>query len=294
MELNKQSAITPQNAAAEPEAQAAPAKRSVGERMFDWFTYGGLAWIGTFIATIPLAYYMKHEGGEKHYKKAAEFLAKKKVNPALSKGLMETFITMQGGNAMILPIIAAEHYKVPIVKGLNRLMNDPTDPSTIEEAPKQTAGSLVLGRLTAFLTVFACFFGARSAFKDTFSTFEHEFASHTSKLLGKPPHPGSKTYRLGEIAALDVFATTASAVLLYVSSHFLAKKAYAKKQPTPAVERETGNKTNAPLRDGEIATDSPLLPKHEETADAVPTLKVSNAQHDAPLVHRGELQVAAH
>ncbi len=34
--------------------------RSVGERVFDWGVYGGIAGIGAFVATVPLAYTLKY------------------------------------------------------------------------------------------------------------------------------------------------------------------------------------------------------------------------------------------
>ena len=37
-----------------------PQHVSKGERLFDWITYGGMAGLGTFLITIPIAFHAKY------------------------------------------------------------------------------------------------------------------------------------------------------------------------------------------------------------------------------------------
>lgn len=286
--------IMPTSTAAEP--PAAPKRdRSIGEKAFDWFTYGGVAGVGTFIATIPLAFWMRYQGGAKHYDAARNWLKDRKIEGTVNDALLGTFITMWGGNAMMLPVAGLEKAKVPIVKAVNRLMNDPTDPTTIEEVPKQTIGSLIWGRIAAFSVVFVSFFSMESVFKNTFKTFNEEFGELTCKVLKKPTHVPHATelgkmvestpYRVGKIAALDVFATVAAATLLYISSHFLAKKEHVKRQAAPVSDK----RTSRALFNEEGEQHDTAQPASES-----PSLTISHARHDAPLNERStpELQAA--
>lgn len=245
-----------------------PAKkdRSIGEKIFDWGTYSGINGIGTFALTLPVAYWMKYGGGKGMYDSAAKTLSEKVFhhlpgswNEGISKGLLSTTILMQGGNLMLLPVGIAEHYKVPIVKGLNRLFNDPTDPATIEEAPKQTVGTLVMGRLRAFAMVFAAFTGAGFLVGKQMSKFESAFGRAVCAFLNKPIKEidgitNTPAFRYGEMAALDVFATTAATILLYDGSHKFAAQAQEKKRAgnhgtatTPFADENPSAASDAPI-----------------------------------------------
>jgi hypothetical protein len=214
-------------------------QRSVGEKIFDWTTYSGINGIGTFALTLPVAYFLKHGGGKPHYDKAAAALERQlvKVLPQdisgkASKIFLETSILMQGGNAMLLPVGIAEHYKVPIVKGLNQFLGDKTDPSTIEAAPKQTAMTLIRGRLRAFGIVFGAMAFAETFFGNHMRQFQQAAGRALCAFRNRPIDPHSKPYHYGELAALDVFSTAAAAVLLYEGSHKFAKEAQRKRAST--------------------------------------------------------------
>lgn len=224
----------------------APVKKtkSKGERFFDWAVYGGIAGVGTFVATVPLTYLFRHTAvGERYYfgivnglHKAVEKVAPQLVSKKIAEDAVMTTALMMGGNAMLLPVGYAEKHKVTTVTGLNTILGDATPPDQIESQPQQTWGSLVKARLTAWGAVFAAIFGASSMFPKSFAMFENEFAERTCKALGKPTEVmkegrmvPSRSYLLGKISALDVFATAAAAMLLYVAGHSFARKREEKK-----------------------------------------------------------------
>lgn len=228
---------------AEPCATAKKTK-SKGERVFDWGVYGGIAGVGTFIATVPLTYLFRHTAvGERYYlgivnglHKAVEKVAPQLMSKKIAEDAVMTTALMMGGNAMLLPVGYAEKHKVTTVSGLNTILGDATPPDQIEAQPQQTWSSLVKARLTAWGAVFASIFGASALFPKAFSTFENEFAERTCKALGKPTEVmkegrmvPSRSFLLGKISALDVFATAAAAVLLYVAGHSFARKREEKK-----------------------------------------------------------------
>lgn len=212
------------------------AARSKGEKLFDWLVYGGLGGVATFLVTIPLAYWMRYSGGEA---KMATWLDKVGVRGNLAKQVLNTTTLSHGGNLMILPIAYAEARHAQIVDGLNKMVGDPTPVEEIQAKNKPTFGSLVRGRVTAWLAVLAGFVGFGTAFKHTVQTFENEMGERFCKLANVPRHyfaeavengfktmkqHESKTYRIGVISAQDIFATACAATLLYFGSHFFARK----------------------------------------------------------------------
>ena len=222
-------------------APNAPAQKpkSKGERVFDWLVYGGIAGVGVFVATVPLTYLFKYtKTGSKYYHglvdvlvKGAEKIAPSMLSEKAAEDVVMTTSLMMGGNAMLIPIGYAEKHKVTTVSGLNTILGDPTPPSDIEQKPKQTWGSLVKARLAAWGTVFTALFSASWAFPKSFTMFENEFAERFCQVFKKPTEiikegtlVPSRSFLLGKISALDVFATTAAAILLYVAGHSFARK----------------------------------------------------------------------
>lgn len=213
--------------------------RSIGEKIFDWTTYSGINGIGTFLITIPVAFSLKH-GKLSGFNTQGVHLLENKVFSALpgwlrtplSTSLMSSTVLMQGGNAMLLPVAMAEHFKVPIVTGLNRMLGDKTDPSAIEEAPKQTLGTLFAARLRAFGVVFLSFFGANLLFGKSLEKFETAVGRAYQNFRNPAAHTADeslKHFQLGKIGALDVFATAAASILLYDGSHKMAERAQRKR-----------------------------------------------------------------
>jgi len=235
----------PEHKPPEPLPEAKNTK-SGGEKTFDRAVYVGLAGVGTFIVTLYLAFKLKHGGwAGPRYQEAIGWTQRnlaRVFSPETSKKVAEeavmTSALMMGGNAMIVPIGVAEHYKVPIVSGLNTMMGDKTPPEAIEKAPKQTWWSLIEGRLVAWGAVFGALMSARFAVPKSFELFQAEVGERTHQLVQwmrrAPTLVGeavkeTRSFRVGKLAALDVFATIAAATILYVGGHFFARKQAEKK-----------------------------------------------------------------
>lgn len=249
-------------------SENAPRPRSKGEKIFDDAVYTGLGGVATFILTIPVAHKFIFGSWKGVIDKGTKWLTDTKpmqilptgLRHKLSKSLVTSSILMQGGNLMLLPIAWAEHYKVRIVRGLNTMLGDETDPALIEEAPKQSLGNLFVARMKALGVVFASFFTAELLFEKPLERFNHACGRALSGFTGRATHinlkPGmihngveitektramSKTYEYGLLGGLDIFATAAATTLLYEGSRDSAKK-HAKKEghdekPTTSVSQ---------------------------------------------------------
>ena len=251
----------------EPSATARTAK-SKGEKFFDRAVYGGIAGVGTFVATIFITYLLKYGSWKGFHNGLARAIEKglTKIKPgvahaASAEEIAMTTTLMMGGNLMLLPVGIAEHHKVALVSGLNTAMDDPTPKEAIQHAPKQTWDSLIKSRIVAWLAVFAAFKGAGMAFSQTMQSSENETGKLLCKLTGKPAtrlvkgiEQETKTFIFGKIGALDVFATIGSAILLYLGGHFFARKQEEKKERR-AASHHTGA---APTRDVTVGEMEPL------------------------------------
>lgn len=230
-------------------------KRSRGESLFDWTVYGGIAGVGTFVATLWLTKWLTEGRGSAFTEKCVAKLEgglSRFFTPETSKNVAKqatlTTALMQGGNMMLLPVALAEHYKEPLVAKANVILGEEGPQENVVKAPQQTLLSLVQGRLTAWGVVFASLFTASQLFKKTFQTFEEEFANLACKIVKKPAQVmakdgsmvASEAYRYGKIAAVDVFATAAAATLLYVGGHFFARRHEEKKAHVPPEQRHRG------------------------------------------------------
>ncbi len=224
--------------------------KSKGEKIFDWTVYGLMNYAGTFLLTMPLAYFIKHGAGKNWYDKidrgAEELGLHKGFGGNIVKALQSTFITFWGGNVMLVPVRLAENFKVGIVTKLNEWLGDKTDPSQIQEAPKQTWGTLIGGRLVAFFMTFSMMFAADMMIGKYFQQLQ-ELGGNLFKRFAKPKN-AQKAYHYGEIAALDSFATVASTALLYVTSHFFAQKREEK------IERKLASKSGTHADEAELET----------------------------------------
>ncbi len=220
-----------------------PPKVSIGERLFDFGTYVGVGGVGTFLATIPLTYWFKYSMAEQVHWASKQMVGRFGMHEHTAEKLLTTSMLMQGGNLGVLLIKPLENYKIQIVEALNSFFGDKTDISEMKEAPKQTWTSLIVGRLLAFAVVYLSFEGATKIFgKQRFENFEAGFSKNVvCEPLGcdVATKAGEETvaYRVGKIAALDTFATTAATTLLYFGSKFVAALGFKKpdhEAPAPA------------------------------------------------------------
>ncbi len=224
-----------QSAVLQAEEKAKKTSTSKGEKLFDLVTYGGIAFAGVFVATLPWTYWSKHGGGKKFHDWVNKSLTKQGASEAVAEQTFNTLILGSLGNAAVVPVKIMENYKPQIVDKFNDMLGDKSHDASVGEDPKQTWMSLIKSRVAAYTAVFVSLQGAVKIFgHKKFSEFEEKFAEHiVCKPLGKPTHtPGmakiaaneTKAFRYGKIGALDVFATAAATVLLYAGSRFFAKE----------------------------------------------------------------------
>ena len=218
-ELNNQTIASPQ--------AATPVEKSRGDKLFERWLYGGLNGVGTFIATIPLAYSAKYGKFKEPLENFGERLGRAGLGAKNVNTVTLMLATSLGGTAMLLPTWLAEHYRKPIVARLNGKPADqpPAPDAPAEyEAPKQTLGSLLRGRVLAMAAVTASFGVANHFFADAFKKFETNIGEKAVQWFAKNKSAAftEKTKLYGEMAALDIFATAAASSILFVGSRFFA------------------------------------------------------------------------
>lgn len=200
---------------------------SKGEKWFDWLAYGGVAGVGTFAVTLPLAYLAKYGKVAKYFEAGTNWLIKKGMNPSLAEPLLSTTALVHGGNLMTLAVKLAEDNKKPIVTKLDEMLGDKTDEAALDAEPKQSWASMIKARVVAWLTVYTTMQGSVSLFgADKLAAIEHGVGSTVCNIVRKPTHIAGKEtvlYRYGKLGALDLLATAASATLLYVGSRVFAR-----------------------------------------------------------------------
>jgi hypothetical protein len=246
--------------------------RSKGEKLFDWLVYGVLGTLVTFLLTLPIGYKIRYGGGEA---RMAAGLEKIGIRGNFARDVLKTTTLSHGGNLMILPIAYAEAHHTQIVDGLNKMTLDPTPVSEIQAKPKPTLGNLVAARATAWVAVFVSFFGLSKPFKSTFEAFEVDTGNLLYNKFGKPktesgiakmiPKEETRSFRYGRLAAQDIFATIAAGTLLYMGSHFFARKQKEKSDR----KQETRDTADHAVR--EFST----MPQAQPTKTENPTVKLS-------------------
>lgn len=314
-----QAETQPQNGkpdwAIKAEAAGYERKKTIGEKKFDNRAYFLWAGVGTFIFTIVTAFalrdgrfnvpfYKNKEGEPVSFQKGYQALTAavgdklhstrlfkdkdKKAAHNIAGSAMLTTVTFAGGFIPLPFIRNMERNKAKIVKRLNEKYGTAEDVAVGEanvkdEAP-QSWGSILKGRVGAWLIVFATFAGiGGKLIPNTFGGIEKDFENLAGK-AGQKIHSwpeGSEKYfaatgenktqkeaneaaalpegtsdkqenqmytykRTGELMAVDVFATAMSATLLYVLSKFFANKNKDKKaQNHNEVVEETYRYVNA-------------------------------------------------
>ncbi|NBO20016.1 MAG: hypothetical protein EBV03_12505, partial [Proteobacteria bacterium] len=254
---------TPQEIAAEEKAKSTSSSK--GERLFDWLTYGGISFAGVFIATMPWTYYTKYGSGKKFHEWVVKGLKNKGVSEHVAEQTFNTLVLGSLGNVAIIPIKFLENHKPAIVDKFNDWLGDKSHDASVDKDPKQSWTSLILARVAAYTAVFVSLQGAVAALGGKkFQKFEEKFAEHVvCKPLGYATHtPGmaktvaneTKAFRYGKIGALDVFATGAATILLYLGSRMFARKNEAWKATHAGTSEHTPAPAGAPAAAEPAAT----------------------------------------
>lgn len=234
----------------EEKGKSSKIETSKGEQLFDWLAYGGFAGAVTFALGLPFGYWARYtKGGEAIHKWAISHSKQVGLSAQVTEDIVMNTALMQGGNAMILPIKIMEDHKPQLVAKLNDMLGDKSGDCSVQDEPKQTWGTLFTSRiLCGWLPVFV---GLRTAAvlggPEAFNNFEKSFSKNViCEPLGKPTHINGVetfTFKMGRIAAIDVFATAAAASLLYIGTRIFArgnkekwKGAAALEEPDQAIE----------------------------------------------------------
>ncbi len=204
---------------------------SKGEKLFDWLTYGGFAGAVTFALGMPFGYFTRYsKGGEAIHKWAVSHSRQLGMSVEATEDAVMNTALMQGGNVMLLPVKMMEDHKPQLVAKFNKMLGDDSGDCSVKDEPKQTWGSLLKSRVfLAWTPVFLALRGtAMLGGKESFNNFEKDFSKNiVCDPLGLPTHVNgqeTKAFRLGRIAAIDVFATAAAATLLYIGSRMFARQ----------------------------------------------------------------------
>ena len=250
----------------EKEQQVVPQKTR-GDRRFDWLTYGMLNGVGTFLLTLPVAYWAEHGKGKPVFDKASHWLSGKMSEKSV-RSLLTSLTLGLGGTIMIVPVRFMEGMRTEIVSWFNR--NEPvsgkSDPNVPQPQP-QTWGSLLKGRAVSWGVVFGALKGMQfTGLLDGLDKFKSGFASFVCdklKLAKGTVEAPSKAFKYGELAALDIFATAAAASLTYVVSRFFAKHRSPEVQAKLAARKQE----SAPilLRDDAVDAVQPVYANPQST-----------------------------
>ncbi len=229
-------------------------KRSVGELAFDWSAYG-FTGVVTLIAGVIPGYFFRYGKGVK----VADPIIKNLVKTGLSRSAAEDAVittTLMTGGFVTLPLIKTlEDNKMPFIEDVNEAVGCETDRDAIGKEHRQTWNSLLKSRAKAWAMVFASFRGVGALIgAEKFAQFEKDFSKNVvCQPLGKATHINgqeTKLFKYGRIAALDVFATMAATVLLYIGSRIFAKNGDHTHEPEPCTEspqKETVMAAAAPV-----------------------------------------------
>ena len=295
--------------AAKAEKAGYTPKKTIGEKIFDAIAYVGIGDVLVFIGSVGLAYGLKYsskkvpgtkdttwaQGWENVGEKITKTLKldtdidkdtgkKRLVNSAVEDALMTTALMMPG-NLAILPIRWMEKRKTEIVKGYNEKFGNQENgdiPSDVEAGQwntkseaMQSWGTLLKGRVAAWLTVFA----SLTIFSKIKPTALPKFMNKTGNLfedaavkmnLADKPAVGAdrgpkaersknnrRAYFFGEIASIDFFADIAAVAILYIGSKFFAKQRDAKQDSKTTITESTPIKNN--IVDKVPSVESPTL-----------------------------------
>lgn len=249
---------------------AKTAKRTPGDNTFDWLTYGLVGGVGNFLLSIVAGYWARYGSGSKQIGKLSKSMQNAGMSHASAEDAIMATALGLGGTALIVPIKMLENNRAEIVNGINKNVGcETTIAEQKAEKTDQSWGGLIKSRLIAWGIVFGSFKTAANVLgPENFERFEHDFARNmVCKPLGKPTHIGgqeSKLYKYGRIGALDIFATAASATILYVASRFLANKGEEEKTEAKATSY-TAAPANAELGEGN-EKDCPTCQPHGKVA----------------------------
>lgn len=240
-----------------------PAKRSYGEKVFDWIVYGGIGFaLNATISTIVAhrAAYYPESWLHKTSQKFTGFLHKNVFVPMENKGLVKnadwhahfwndvSFLS-SGGWLLLAPMKWMEDAKSSIVRSLDKYFG--TTPETSEQQaaydkhldnqPQQSYFSLVTGRLGGITMVYLA---ALPIMK--FTPLGNWTKDAVNATVGNSLKRFRKPDELGHYIGFEIILSAVSTAVLYAVSKVTAWTQYAMTHKLPA---DAGPPVFTPARD---------------------------------------------
>jgi len=253
---------------------------TTGEKWFHRITYTGLAEGATFVSSVVFAYLakfsrIKFPGSNDSWSEKWQQWGEK----VGEKTLMTTAL-MMGGNLFIIPIRAMEAHKREIVHFFNEKFGKEGEvekgDQQVQNEPPQSWGSLLKGRVLAWLTVFTTLTAASKFIGPQMGKFEEKTGDLFVK-AGKAVKPDlgeRQEFRLrkaGELSAIDLFATLAASAIMQASSKVFARNSQGKKeQDVPQTDQVTAPSAAAEPKENPSVTTNRRNPHAQNNGGHAP------------------------
>ncbi len=194
-------------------------------------------------------------------------LPKEKADPKLmAENMLMTSALMMGGNIAIIPIKFRESHKKELVQQYNQEFGDAHDVAqgnaNVNAEAKQSWGSLLLGRAAAWAVVFTSLTAANigirwaagslenngygnfsTAKKDGLGGFSNWVGKKMGNMLSWAPGGNKLWQQIGNIFAVDIFATVAAENILKYGSRAISSAGHKPEKeilpirPTPVLHK---------------------------------------------------------
>lgn len=217
-------------------------KRTVGNIIYDFPVFGGVAWFGVALLSALSAHEARY-GVSKYFtwlrslNKAVYSGVRSSLGKTILKNASEEtlhgyasgttmFVTLgMGGNALAAPIKWMEDNRQKNAARIDNLLGTtPPDPELIENEPEQTWGSVVKGRLISWGLSYLAFIVMGPKLVGVMNDSCTKFVTDiwTKNLF--PKHSAETVRRWADIAAFDFLFTAITATTTYLFSRYFAKK----------------------------------------------------------------------
>lgn len=242
--------LTPNTGQAPEEQAGAPAHvKTKAEVTFDKAVYGGISYFAQAATGVVLTHWIRHGTGRRYFDQMAEWAGPRIISKITAKTgedavkaadspiVVSTMIMV--GNAFLLPVKWLENRKPEIVRGMAERENKrrsargdaPTQQelaaqeqslTELDNAPKQTWGSLIGGRAFGLAAVYAVLFGIGQKNNEMLENLTATSITGASDALGAKSLARNKTFEnYVRISFYDMAYSAVSASGLYVYSHLI-------------------------------------------------------------------------
>lgn len=213
-----------------PKQAEAPARASLGERAFNWLTYGAWNHGVNLILSTAIAVLFRDSNP---YKNAISWLEKRGISKSSAELMTGITVLSSGGHITAAGVKLLEDRKRPIVDDLNARFSPEEKGQPLHDDRKQTWLSVTGARAFTLVLALVSFGGIKSfvghneqgvprlkAFEDRVG---RKFASKSAKAMAAADVTTTTAYKLGSVLSLEVVVVTVMSSLFYFFSKFLSK-----------------------------------------------------------------------